>query len=436
MNESKALIMSELRSTLRNAAWLVSDRLLRLVLNFFAVALIIRAVGPEQFGMLAYGQAITLLMTPIATIGLQDILVRELSRRAGGDFEDERQTIISSALFIRIVMSVFAIFITAIIALVTEPNDDLAKAIVIICSIAFVPQSLDVVESGLQSVGSFKTVSIIRAINSTIFAAIRVVLVMFSPDIWWFAVMYPAEIAVFAVFYMILAKVHGLNLNLGSVRYISVVALITDALPLMLRLLAISIYMRIDQVMIKSILGSESLGVYSAATRISEIWYFVPTALMSAVLPRLTKAFEIGIDEYNSELAYWLRIMMAIAVPSSIVLSFSSEFIVELLFGIEFHEASGVLAIQAWAGVFVALGVAAGPWFVNTGQLRFGLYQTIIGAITSIILNAVLIPIWGLSGGAISMVVSYAVSGFLCNYIFKETRSLFFMQARALIFRS
>ncbi len=54
--------------------------------------------------------------------------------------------------------------------------------------------------------------------------------------------------------------------------------MIRDAWPLLLAGVSVSIYMRIDQVMLGKLAGLDAVGAYGAAAKVSEIWYFVPTA--------------------------------------------------------------------------------------------------------------------------------------------------------------
>ena len=74
--------------------------------------------------------------------------------------------------------------------------------------------------------------------------------------------------------------------------------LLRESLPLILSGLTIMIYMRIDRIMLGQIIGDKAVGVYSAATRISEIWYFIPMTVSSSVMPSIFKAKEISEELY------------------------------------------------------------------------------------------------------------------------------------------
>jgi len=427
--------MANLKSTIVNAVWLASDRVARLVLNFIAGILITRALGPTDYGLLSYGQALIFLITPIATVGLPEIVVRELSRRSADSDPGESLEIVANALAVRAASGLLSIIIMVVLAFVAEPDNITAKLVIIAYSFSIAPQALDVIESGMQAKGLFRIVSLARTVNSLAFAAIKIASAFLFADVIWFAALYGLEVLVFAGVYYALARRYLLLPSWCLVKLERMRNLVSASLPLMLRLLTIAIYMRIDQVLVKELMGSERLGVYSVAIRVSELWYFVPTAIMAAALPRLTQSYELGIEAYERELRNWMRIMMLIAIPMALGLSLMSNIVIDLLFGAAYAEAGAALAVQAWAGVFVAIGVATGPWFINTGMLRYGFYQAGIGAVASISLNLLLIPRFGLLGASYGMVISYAISAMLCNALFRDTRRLFVMQLKAMVFR-
>jgi O-antigen/teichoic acid export membrane protein len=158
-------------------------------------------------------------------------------------------------------------------------------------------------------------------------------------------------------------------------------------------------------------------------------------AIIVAAAPNLTRQYEECPETYKLKLRRLLKIMVVMSVSTALILSIFSSLIIHLLYGPAYAEAAPLLTIQAWAGVFVAMSVASGPWFVNTGNMRYGLYQAIAGMITSICLNYLLIPVYGLAGAAASLVVSYAISTVLLNAFFRNTRALFLMQMQSFALR-
>lgn len=422
--------MTGFRITLINAGWLVSDRIVKLALNLFVGVLIARHLGPANFGLLSYGQVLMTLLLPVATFGMPEILVRELSRS-----KRDPDRIIATALVLRLAFAVVALACIIGLAFILRHDNKLAILVIASYGLSFIPQSFDVIESRFQSLNRVKVISSIRMVNTVVFSAVRLGALLMDMSVVWFALLYSVEILVFSIVSVIVSRRQGLRVRATLWDTAEARSLVKDSLPLMIRLVAIGVYMRIDQVMIQHILGARDLGIYSAATRISEIWYFVPVAIVAAAAPNLTRRYEESVVGYTGELQRLLRIMVAMSVVVAVLMTAFSSLVVPLLFGHAYAEAAPVLAIQAWAGVFVAVGVATSPWFVNTGLMRYGVYQAVAGMITSICANFILLPIYGLIGSAISLVISYAVSAVFINACFPQTRSLFAMQIKAFLFR-
>ncbi len=192
--------------------------------------------------------------------------------------------------------------------------------------------------------------------------------------------------------------------------------------------------MKIDQLMLGGMIGDKEVGVYSAAVRISEVWYFIPVAIVSSVAPSIVEAKKIGEDLYYRRIGHSFRVLTGIAYGIAFLMAVFSTRLVLLLFGPEYAGAGVVLAIHTWAAVFVFLGVARGPWILNEGLMTLSLYSTTAGAVVNVVLNVLLIPRFGINGAAIATLLSYGVSGFFFNGFPRATRTIFRMQLRALLF--
>jgi PST family polysaccharide transporter len=201
--------------------------------------------------------------------------------------------------------------------------------------------------------------------------------------------------------------------------------------PVIFSGLAIMVYMRLDVVMLKMMQGDFAVGIYAAATRVSEVWYFIPTAIVSSVSPAIMKA------KNDPELFYRrLRKLFSLMTLSAFVIgsivALASRTIIHVLYSNGYSGAAPVLAIHVWASVFVFLGVAQSPWDISTNLLRLSLGRTVAGAVINIVLNFFLIPRFAAVGAAIATVVAYAVSAVFANALSAQTRPIFFMQVQSL----
>jgi len=178
------------------------------------------------------------------------------------------------------------------------------------------------------------------------------------------------------------------------------------------------------------------VGIYSAAVRISEVWYFVPMVIVSSVFPAILEARKRSETQYYARLQKLYDLMAVLSISVALAMTFLSGPIVETLFGEAYVEAGAVLAIHVWASVFVFLGVASGKWFLAENRQVLNLQRTALGAIANVGLNIWLIPRHGPIGAGIATVISYAIAAYLSDCLQAETRRVFLMKSRSLnIFR-
>jgi polysaccharide transporter, PST family len=206
-----------------------------------------------------------------------------------------------------------------------------------------------------------------------------------------------------------------------------------EGFPLIFSGFAILIFMKIDQIMLGQMIGNTEVGVYSAAVRISEIWYFIPTTIVSSVAPSIYAAKEESESLYYKRIGQLLRLLGCIAIAISVPMTFLSGNIITAMFGSGYAEAGPILAVHIWTSLFVFMGVATSPWFIAEGLNNISLGKTLLGAILNIILNFLLIPEYKGLGAAIATIVSQAVAAFLSNAIDRRTQKLFKIQMQSIL---
>jgi O-antigen/teichoic acid export membrane protein len=151
-------------------------------------------------------------------------------------------------------------------------------------------------------------------------------------------------------------------------------SLLHGSWPLALSAIAITIYMKIDQIMLGQMLNDEAVGTYSAAVHISEIWYFIPMAIVASVFPAILEVKKRSDEQYYAYLQKLYDFMVWLSVSVALPMTFLATPIVKILFGVDYIKAGTVLSIHIWAAVFVFLGVAIGRWFL-TENLQLPSFQ-------------------------------------------------------------
>jgi PST family polysaccharide transporter len=117
----------------------------------------------------------------------------------------------------------------------------------------------------------------------------------------------------------------------------------------------------------------------------------------------------------------------------AIVLAAFAEPIVVMLYGEPFREATSAFRLQVLAAPFVALGVLSSAWLVLQRCTGHALRRTLIGAVTNIALNLLLIPRYGIAGAAAATLAAQMIATYAADAFYTQTRDLFMMKTHALL---
>ncbi|WP_133126471.1 flippase, partial [Vibrio breoganii] len=208
--------------------------------------------------------------------------------------------------------------------------------------------------------------------------------------------------------------------------------LMGEAWPLILASALYIVFTKIDQIMLGELVGSESVGIYAAAVKISEGWYFVPGMIATSLYPLMLKAKKRSRKSYIDITQQLLNVMVLIAVLAAVFIGIISSNLINLTFGQYYSESANILIAHIWGGVFIAIGGVSYRYLIAEGLQKYSFYRALFGAIVNICLNLFLIPRYGATGAAVATVLSQFMTLYLFNSLNKATRELFYMQSKAL----
>jgi O-antigen/teichoic acid export membrane protein len=411
----------------KNTSWIFTEKIFRLLIAFLVTVLVIRYLGPEQFGLLSYAISFYGLFAALSILGLETITIRELVKNPA-----ERDKLLGTVFVLRLIGGVGALILIAL-TLIISSEDSFTSLLILIISTSLIFQSFNVVDYYFRAEVKAKYSVYVQLASVLITSAIKILLIIIEAPLIYFAVVISVEFVIAAIGFIIVYKSVGFKLSVGRFQKSVAVQLLKDSWPLILTGVVVSIYMKIDQVMIKNILNAEQVGFYAAAVRLSEAWYFIPIALTNSLFPAIVNAKQISKEFYNNRMQKLYDILAWMAIAIAVPVSFFSEEIINIIFGNEFQAGAPVLAIYIWAGVAVFLGVASTQFLINENFTKLSFLRTFIGMILNVALNFILIPIYGIVGAAFATLVSYTIAVVLIG-IFPKARRQFIMMIKSLLF--
>lgn len=398
-----------------NTSWMFAEKFIRLGIAFVVGIYVVRYLGPENFGILSYAISFVGLFATISTLGLDSIVVRELVKD-----QNRRDELLGSVFYLRIIGAVIAVLLSIITAFILQESYfNILLISIIVSSTIF--QSLNVVEYYFQARVESKFNVYVQSSSLIIASIIKALLVLFNAPLIYFAIVYVLEFVFLSIGYYIIYKFNGLKITEWRYKFATAVTLIKDAWPLVFSGIVIAIYMKIDQVMIKNMLNTKEVGFYAAAVKLSEAWYFIPVAICTSLFPAIINAKKVNETIYLNRMQKLYDLLSVISIGIAVIVTFLSGFIITLIFGPKYLPSATVLMIYIWAGVPVFLGVASSQYLINENLTKLAFYRTFIGMIINVILNILLIPVYGINGSAIATLISYTLS-VLAIGLFNNTR--------------
>ena len=419
---------SNFRKYFANTSWILGERILRMGVSLFVGIYVARYLGPERFGLLSYASSFVGIFVALATLGLDEVVVRELVKTP-----EQREKILGTSFLLKLVGTLL-MWAAILVAIPFTENDFQTNILIIIIAFGVLFQAFNVIDLSFQADVKSKYVVHAQFVQLIISSIVKIILVFNEAPLIWFASVFFLDAIVLALG-LVFTYLHNSNKIFSwKWSYETSKNLLHDSWPLIFAGIVVSVYMKIDQLMIKEMLGAKEVGLYAAAVKLSEAWYFIPMAIASSLYPAIINARVFQKEVYYQKIQNLFDLMVWIAVSIALPTTFLSTLVVEFLYGKEYLGSSSVLIIHIWTGVFVFLGVASSKYLLAENFIKKTFYRTFIGALLNIIMNYYLIRIIGIEGAAISTLFSHFFAAYLYDFFDKDLRNMFIFKTKSLFF--
>ena len=417
-----------LQAALSNTSWLSMSTILRLGLGLLVGLWVARYLGPSRFGQLNYAIALTSLFAALASLGSNSIVIRELVKSPG-----QRDVLLGSAMTLRLIGSAMAMLVVVVLVRLMRPGDTLTFWLVILSAAGFIFQSINVIDLYFQArVESRYTV--FAALGAFVLMSLmKVGLILKGAPLIDFAWAGLGEGLLTAAFLSVAFRLKHQSMRKWRPDFRVMLEILKDSWPLILAGISSMIYLRVDQVLIGQMLNDKEVGLYSAAARISEIWYFIPAAVASSTLPGLIESKKQSLELYHMRLQKLANLLVRVAVVVAVVMTFLSKPIITLLYGHSYEGAGPALSVLIWSGIPYSFGGAWGSWMTVENRTGTIFLFHANAAVVNLILNLVLIPRYGILGSAYATLVSYWVGHTVLAAIMKSQHKALLMLTKSLI---
>jgi len=409
---------------LSNGGWLFLDKLIRMAGGLLVGVWVARYLGPEQFGLMSYALAITALFGSIAALGLPGIIVRDLLQKP-----EKAGVTLGTAFLLQLLGGLLAFLFSIAAISILRPADELSRMMVAILGFVWVFKASDVVKYWFESQVKSKYVVWIENGVFIFLAATRLALVISEAPIIAFLWAALAEAALTAFFLLRIYSRKAAALSCWQASLSEAKSLLNESWPLILASVASIINMRMDQIMLGTMVDDSVVGNYSAAVRLAEVWLMFPGIIGASVYPAIIAAKLQSEIQYRYRILQITKIMAACVIPMAIIISLLSDRITNLIYGQQFSSAGQYLAIYIWTGVPYLIFFVLNQMLHIEGLLKNVIAVSIFTVLVNLLLNYILIPRFGGVGAAFATLTTTSLSIMLYIIILELKTGIFFKKS-------
>ncbi len=407
--------------------WLVLEKGTSLGVGFLVMTLVARHLGPEDYGILSYALSFVGLFRVFSTLGLDGIVTKSLANK-----EQDPARLKGTTFALKAIGASFGIIFMNILQFILNDKIEFFLIIFILSFSCLIQGIASVYDIHFQSILLNKKVALAGIISLILTSSIRLISIHLGLSTIWFATITTIDSLFFLIiiylFYnkSISTQCHWrFDIDIAK-------SLLQSSWPLIISGMAVSMYMKIDQIIINKILGNKATGEYAIAVQLSEAWLVLTVLITKTYLPVLSNLKLIDENLFESKIIKIYRLLFYLGLAISSITFFLSDIIVSIIFGEQYASSSMVLKIYIWSITLVYLNNVSWIWYINNNLQHYATIRLLCGLLLNIILNFMWIEKYGLAGAAYATILSYTLSSYVANLFSKATRRNFFLQSRAI----
>jgi O-antigen/teichoic acid export membrane protein len=388
-----------------------------------------RYLGPEQFGLFSYALAFVALFSAFATLGLEDIVIRDIVRDPSC-----RDETLGAAFFLKLAAGLASFLAALGTILVLHPGDGLSHWLVGIIAAGTIFQSFHVIEVWFHSQVQARYVVFAKNAAFLFCSLLKAILIITGQPLIAFAWVSTLEVAAGSAGLIFAYTSLGNRVRDWRFSAARAGSLLKDSWPLLFSGIVIIVYMRIDQVMLGEMIGSEEVGIYSVAVRLAEVWMFIPQVIFWSVFPAVVEARVSDETLLYERLQKLYNLMALAAYAVAVPMTLLAGWLVDTLFGAAYTRAGAMLAVLVWANLFSNLEIARSAFLSSMNWTRIHFVAVLLGCLLNIALNFLLIPRYGGMGAVIASVVAYWFAAHGTCFLFRPLFRTGAMLTRAMLY--
>ena len=395
--------MGKLRIISNNIIWITAERGFRITLLSVISIVIAREFGPSFFGDFSFSFSIISLSYVFISLGLNSILIKEFKRQTKSHLN-----IFTTFLIVRLSL---ALLISAFLLVFSFDN-----YLLLLLPLLFV-KSFDILEARFQSFDDNKTLAKGSFLGITAFV-LCVSLVLFDIlEKEYICLAYVLDSLIYMV-YLLYNSSFKYQIKLESKKYI--VKVLKFSIPILLLSFSAIINQRLDQVFLGFYTSSENLGMYSIATKLTDMLMLLPAILITSIYPTLIDLHHLNFLKFKRV----IRMISLGGIMISVLIVFftliTSEFIIDFALGPKYYLSHKYINTYVFTIIPTYASFIFSYVFMIEEKTKNLLIIALSGICFNIALNFALIPVYGVYGAIYSSIASSLLISLLVIFLYQN----------------
>ncbi|MBI1975103.1 MAG: flippase [Parcubacteria group bacterium] len=361
-----------------------------------------RALGAEGYGVFSYALSFTALFTIFASISIDPILMREISRG-----EESKERLITAAFYLKAFLNFVTLLAIITLARAIVPVSA-AKALIPLIGLSYAFESLR--QMGLSITNAMEKMQVeagVTIIGQTSTVILGIIALRYWGTPLSLAVAYVLGSAISLT--SIAIYLSGITHNIFTHLSLPVLKkMARDAFPFTFLSVTSLILMHTDTIMLGWLSEITQTGYYNAARKPVDILSVLPVLFVTALFPMITRKVETHTGAHLVEKA--IATMILIALPLTIGVTLLATPIMTLLFGPGYLPAAAPFRILALGLLLHFPSVIIGYTVLAHNQQAKTIKYFVIAAALNVVLNRLFIPTWGPIGAATATIMSQLIA--------------------------
>lgn len=380
----------------KNAYWVSLGQFLQMALALAAVPVATRYLGDEQFGVYSLASVLMYFVFLFNDLGLNTYFTREVARDTNA-----AQRWFANALSVKLATLLPALFFLPALWFVPSLNEEARWAIVIFCGYGILSSLFQLCFAAFRAYERMGYETFILVVEKIITSGFGIALLVQGYGLLWFCGVFlvGGVVSLALSLFLIHKKFFPLQFSLEPQFSRT---MLRRALPFGLSMFLVNVYDRVDILMLTAMTGAREVGLYSAAYKLLSLTNLVPTILVTALFPALSREAALGSEEAARIFTKGLKYLTFLALPLIAGAMVLAEDLVVFMFGPEFQKAAPALQILSWVSGILFLNIFLATLLTAANQQKKLVLVQIGGLITNVSLNLILIPKYSFVGAALA----------------------------------